>query len=577
MTRSRGTWCSLRAHLAVLMFATGLPLAPCAGAVPANAVRLADYAGGHTTGTIIAGTYKHTIDPTNAENIIALPYAPAHPLLSFATGMRAFDRGGTVRFEIALRPKSGPDVTLFDRSLTETGWSDEAIDLSPYPLDGAALVFRRTLVDGPTLRLLNTAWGDPVIVPSVGPPAPSVILISLDTVRADRLGVTGDANARTPAVDRVAAEGVLYEQTYSPSTWTVPSHRSLFFGLYPAASNPDATVPPGVPTPDTKKLRPLAERFRDAGYLTAGFTGGGYLSDNFGFGRGFDTYYMFEQPTGRCDPERFDGQQVASRAVRWLQERGHAPFFLFVHTYDAHDRCPFETPGSNGFAWGFVGAYRKRQASDYYDEVIGRADQLVAAIVRELDSLGLAQSTLVVVLSDHGEGFSEHGIIGHGPSLKPYEELTRVPLILRYPGVVPAGQRISTPVSLVDVAPSIVALFNLPSDARTDGHLLPGFPAPNPTAARSLFAQSDDLLAVRDGPHKLITSRTGAFPDEVYDLEHDRAETQNLALTDTHLATALRQEAAEYWSHAPSVVQPPAGQPRLDPETRERLRALGYQ
>ena len=85
------------------------------------------------------------------------------------------------------------------------------------------------------------------------------------------------------------------------------------------------------------------------------------------------------------------------------------------------------------------------------------------------------------------------------------------------------------------------------------------------------------LLAVRDGPHKLITSRTGAFPDEVYDLEHDRAETQNLALTDTRLATALRQEAAEYWSHAPSVVQPPAGQPRLDPETRERLRALGYQ
>src|SRR5215472_8206854 len=193
MTRSRGTrWRALGAHLAVLALATSVPFAPCAGAVPPNAVRLADYAGGRTTGTIIAGTLKRTIDPTDAENIIALPEAPARPLLSFATGMRAFDRGGTVRFEIALRPKSGPDVTLFDRSLTETGWSDEAIDLSRYPLDGAALVFRRTLVDGPKLRLLNTAWGDPVIVSSAGPPAPSVILISLDTVRADRLGVTGN-------------------------------------------------------------------------------------------------------------------------------------------------------------------------------------------------------------------------------------------------------------------------------------------------------------------------------------------------------------------------------------------------
>jgi arylsulfatase A-like enzyme len=284
--------------------------------------------------------------------------------------------------------------------------------------------------------------------------------------------------------------------------------------------------------------------------------------------------YMFNQApvtSGHCDAARFDGEAVFSRTTRWLQHHARAPFFLFVHTYEPHDRCPFLRGKGDLFGWGFEGAEGRRKALDYYDGLVAKTDELMGALLREIDRLGLTNTTLIAVTSDHGEGFAEHGIIGHGSPVKPYEEIARVPLILRYPGVLKAGERVATPVSAIDLAPSILALLKIPTKARTDGGLLPGIS--EAAAAKPVFVQSDDILAVRNARHKLITTRTGTFADEVYDLQEDPAEKKNIAASDAAVTAALKRQAADYWERAsPGSGKPPALD-HLDSETKEDVNA----
>ena len=164
------------------------------------------------------------------------------------------------------------------------------------------------------------------------PPPPSVILISIDTLRADRLGSYGAVTNETSTLDRVAKQGIVYERAYSPSSWTLPSHRSMLTGRYPADVSTDT--------------QSVAEIFRAGGYATAAFTGGGVVSERWGFDRGFDTFYAYEHPSAPsefCPPGRFDGAEVFKRARAWLHDSGPQPFFLFIHTYVVHDRCELQT------------------------------------------------------------------------------------------------------------------------------------------------------------------------------------------------------------------------------------------
>lgn len=569
-TNNLTTW---TAAIALALFANS-----AFASTPPTAIRLVDLLPGQY-GTIIDGTSKRILGTKINEILVPLPALPAKPMLTFAAGVRPVESGGTVRFEIWLRPRSGAEIQLYRRELIKTGWWDEQIDLSPHSLEGGTLAFRRFAVSGGLPRLLATGWGDPVIVSATAAPSPSVILISLDTLRADHVGGLGHAAARTPALDGLIRDGLVYEQAYSPATWTYPSHQSLFFGL-DSASDPYAAAPLNVPTPSAKAHQPISEIMRTAGYLTAGFTGGGYVSANFGFARGFDNYdmYHFGKPPARpaeCDPQRFDGEEVFGRARRWLRERGRAPFFLFVHTYDVHDRCPFLD--AKGETFTIADETARQRVLAYYDDLIAKTDTRVGTLLADLATLGLDRTTLIVVTSDHGEGFGEHGMIGHGGSTRPYEPIVRVPLILRYPGVIAGGQRVQTPVSLIDVAPSILALLNLPRSAAADGGILPGLPGGATSQTRPIYVQSGEMLAVRDGRYKLITSRSNAFPDEVYDLATDPGEQHNIVGSSDNVASTLGAHAKSFWQRAAPSTGAPPKMDHLDEETKERLRALGYQ
>jgi arylsulfatase A-like enzyme len=325
--------------------------------------------------------------------------------------------------------------------------------------------------------------------------------------------------------------------------------------------------------------KPLPEIFRTDGYATAGFTGGGFMSQKWGFPIGFDTYFMFQQPPpvpDRCSPDRFDGTQVFDLAERWLRERAKAPFFLFVHTYEVHDRCPVQPPGIGPFAqWPNPGPERLAKVTDYYGELIARADGLVGGLLRTLDELGLTDSTLVMVMSDHGDGFWEHGFGGHGCPYKPYEEIVRVPLILRYPKVVGQRGKIDQPVSLIDLAPTALDLMTLPPAAWMPGKPLPGLGLAGATPPETpLMIGCDDMLAVRIGDRKLITSKKSAFPDEVYDLRKDPGERNEL--TADKATAELRKQAAAYWGLGTGQFESENALDELDEKTRERLRALGY-
>ena len=562
--------------LGIVLWSSDAPLPMRADDV-VRAIRLVDSATGRRASTIIDGTRRRIFDGGLAENPLPLPASlPPQPVLTFATGLRPGEPT-TIRFDVWLRDAAGVDRQIFSRDMSQPGWVGGRVDLAGQTLTGATLVFRRSLLEGKQWRLLQSSWGDPVITTGADlAPKSSVILISLDTLRADRIGLGGHAAARTPALDALGRAGVWYRNAYSPSAWTLPSHASLFYGQH-LPSVPEEAFAADPDTPG--RLWSLAELLRRAGYLTAGFSGGGYLANNFGFSRGFDTYYAFEQAPaapGSCRPDRFDGKEVFARAQAWLQERGRAGFFLFLHTYDIHDRCPFraaDMPMSE--PWSLQPSQDHGPLLAFYDDLIASTDALVGKLVAELARLGLAETTLIVITADHGEFFAEHGLRGHGCLPKPYEQLVRVPLIVRYPNVIPARGEIVEPVSLIDVAPSILALLGVAIPADMRGTVLPGVGLDARHQPRPIYEVCDDKLMVRDGPTKLITSRSGAFPDELYDLAADPGETASLASDGARLAP-LKAAAQAFQQTLQSSAQKAAA-PQLDEGTKERLRALGYQ
>jgi choline-sulfatase len=399
--------------------------------------------------------------------------------------------------------------------------------------------------------------------PPVPRERPNVLFVTIDTLRADRLGCYGHAAAVTPALDALATRGVRFATAIAHVPLTGPSHASLLTGRTPLGhgfrDNGGYVLPPQVKT--------AAEDFGQAGYRTAAFVSGFPLDRRFGFDRGFETYddHLPKGNDRRRTPyvERL-ADATTDAVIRWLgapTAAGASPFFLWVHYYDPH--APYEPPG----------ALAERFRDSPYDGEIAFVDAQLARLLRALEDKGTLSRTLVLVTADHGEGLGEHGEATHG--LFVYDATLHVPLILAGPGI--GAGRVSTTVARgIDLLPTLLDYAGVPPRADLEGRSLR--PAAEgremsdaPAYAESLYPEREfgwaPLHAWRTARHKFIE----APRPELYDLEADAGERTNKAAEEPARVEELRRILQS------AVSRPaPSAAAEVDPETAERLRALGY-
>ncbi len=293
---------------------------------------------------------------------------------------------------------------------------------------------------------------------------PNLLLITLDSTRADHLGCYGYPLPTSPVIDGVARGGVLFTDAISQIPLTGPSHATMMTGLHP---HEHGAVRNGVPLPD--RARTLAERLGEAGYRTAAFLSGWTLRARLsGLDQGFDLYDDSMRDRYRLvNTQRF-AHQVTPEALDWLRRREDGPFFLWVHYFDPH--APYVRRPA---LLEDLDAREERRARRLpsrtlkYDSEIRHMDGQIGRLLSALRDLDLERDTLVVIAADHGESLGEHGYVGHGRFL--YEEIVRVPLIISWPGRIPAGIAIGTPVALLDLTPTILALMGLPAPEYASG------------------------------------------------------------------------------------------------------------
>jgi arylsulfatase A-like enzyme len=460
-----------------------------------------------------------------------------------------------------------------------------------------------------------------------------ILLLSIDTLRADHLGSYGHERFTSPGIDLVAAEGTVFEDASATAPWTLPSHASLLTGLFPVrhqVMTMKARLADGVPT--------LASMLAKAGYDTAAVVNSTWLGKNsYQLTRDFDKYLFVDTPDDRVSPNTW----VTDQAITWLRESGGQRLFLFVHYYDVHSDyaslpefeklfvTPYEGP-ADGTAWQLQTANLEpdyiafcrdhfdetkcsiggpkgptlidgsierihldkddmRHLSELYDAGIRQMDTELGRLFAALRHEDLYDQTLLVVTSDHGEEFGDHERVDH--FITQYQEMLHVPLILRGPGV-PAGMRIQTPVSSVDLAPTLLAMAGAERPADLDGlDLSPLLRGDDDRSyrERTFYGEAagglsyDSIVkpgifpvyfSVRQGRHKLVyESKAGVHA--LYDLETDPHEQRDVSAAHPEL-TARLMETLQQRRSSYSLEPPIESRVDLSSEDIERLRALGY-
>jgi arylsulfatase A-like enzyme/tetratricopeptide (TPR) repeat protein len=393
----------------------------------------------------------------------------------------------------------------------------------------------------------------------------SIVLVTIDTLRADRLGAYGSARSLTPAMDSLAAEGIRFDAAIAQVPLTLPSHATMLTGAHPARhgvrTNDGFRLEPSVPT--------LAEALKSRGFATAAFIGGFPLHAGTGLARGFGVYddAFLEEPAadvGRPKVERPAGEVVQS-ALTWIEaQKTGQPFFAWLHLFDPH--TPYEPPP------GLAGI-------PPYDGEVRATDAAVGRLIDRLTAIGQLERVIFVLTADHGESLGEHGERTHGTFL--YDATIRVPLIVRLPAARGAGMAIAVPVETADIAPTLAAFAGASLPAPTDGRsLLPLIDGDPGDPDRATYAESyyqnvllgwAPLRAVRTNRWKYVE----APRPELYDLRRDPPETRNLIDERENLAAGLA--AALPPRSAPGAAPSPGASPGVaDAETAERLRSLGY-
>lgn len=401
---------------------------------------------------------------------------------------------------------------------------------------------------------------------------PNLILITLDTTRADALGSYGQGKPSSPHIDKMAAEGVIFEHTMTTNPETLPSHASIFTGRWPyrhgVRANAGFVLPEGQLT--------LAEILKDHGYRTAAEIAAPVLRKETRITQGFDHYrgplsrnvelkkvpaqHESEQPLTRS------GADITQRAEQFMRRYRNEPFFLWLHYFDAHD--PYHAPPD----------FRARFESSPYHAEVAYMDEQVGKLLKALDDLDLADDTLIILTADHGEGLNEHGEPTH--SYFVYDTTMRVPLVFWSPGRIPAGIRITALARTIDILPTALEILGVEEDPDVDGRsLVPLIRQPRRGDARDAYGEATRFAAtfglptlryLRRGDWKYIHK----VNPELYHVKEDPSESTNLASEQPERVEAMRQHLKELLVSAQSGGD--AAQSEIDAQVAAELIALGY-
>jgi len=537
-------------------------------------------------------------------------------------GLGIMERAKPVVFRILAGSSS---TELFSRTVDDPDtWQDVALDLSPFAGTTTKLVFETHSDSEGAIGL----WANPVLTTTGPKRRMNVLLYVVCTLRPDHTSLYGYSRDTTPFLRKYGVTGIVFEDCQAQATWTKPSMSSLMTSLYSydhGLIKDTDTIPKGA--------RTLAERLRTAGFVTAGMAANPFAGRVSGLDRGFD--YMYEYPAifrhRREEQDRGTDSEALNRvAFPWLENHRDEPFFLFILSTDPHAPYrppakyeslfanPAETPAFDhdykrlrefrGYGGGATVSRAEclakgidpdlylRRAIDRYDGEIAHNDESIAQIIQKLKDLRILENTLVIIASDHGEEFWEHGWSGHGHTL--YAELTHAMLLVVNAKLFPGPKRVTEPVQLIDLMPTILEVTDIKNDGIIQGQslvpLLKGMRFERKgSVMTSKFAHFGahlggipdnltDAFAYIDRDWKLIyrdqARKAGLKEVELYDRRVDRTDARDLAAQYPQEAQRLKAEVI-HWIEQQKPIKKllgPGGESTLDTQTLERLRSLGY-
>jgi arylsulfatase A-like enzyme len=457
---------------------------------------------------------------------------------------------------------------------------------SPWPyFIGAGLLLIAAIASQFEIRLPSRPEGRPADLATLRERNDlNVVFIMIDTLRADRLGAYGYERPTSQSMDTLASRGILFKHALSQSSWTKSSMASLWTSTHPANNGivrydhvvPDAAVLP-------------AELFKQAGYRTAGIWRNGWVAPNFGFGQGFDFYL---NPKPGTERQRMQSRKPGGRALKgtdedlvvsaleFLDNFGREKFFLYLHFMDLHQYVYDEEAARFGTSY-----------SDVYDQAIHWTDRLIGHVLGSIDESGGLARTLVVIASDHGEAFREHGFEGHARDL--HAEVVNVPVIIALPFLLDPGIVVEERISNIDVWPTVLDLVGLPPLVNADGKsLVPlmlsaaGAGSADDSFRRPVIGQLDrrwgspnisaPLVSVTDGDLRLMWWVKRPERTALFDIDEDPAELKNLFRPDDPTGQRLVEMAQQYYESGSNAWGVEPRRVELDELRLNQLRALGY-
>ena len=493
--------------------------------------------------------------------------------------------GAPTRFTVTAR-RAGKSAQLLSTEVDRWGggqaanWTPQSFDL---PAGDVELELATELVGRPTTAQKGTTaralWVNPLVLAPSAAARPNLVLLHLDALRPDHLGCYGYARDTSPYLDRLAARGLLFEDANATATWTYPSvqgylsssYQSLSFGRE-VGDALSATGAGAVVRGPALAGASLQGQLHEAGYETLACTGGGYLDPRFGFDVGFDWYWSTNYA---LLPE-----QLAALKDRLPRTHGQ-PFFLFLQTYETHHYRKGFGHGLSHFSHGYAGkltnkdlleeavsgrllelsAADRQYLQDLYDGEVRHTDKLLGSFLDWLFAQPWGKNTVVAIIADHGEAFGEHGQMGHCGV--PYRELAHVPLILYRSDHEWPGRKVKQPVSLIDLAPTLLDLASVPPAKEMVGRSLVPMLARRPLPDRPMLCGNTTSLLAREGRWWYVTWRK-AQPEELYDVLRDPKQQRNLAASApeelVHMRGVLARLAAQATrGYHLAVTMPPAG------------------